>query len=51
VGPARIERLEGLEVGLRRALGATRRHIGEQFLAEALLLSFLGGVVGTSSAG
>jgi putative ABC transport system permease protein len=35
------------EVGLRRALGATRRHIGEQFLAEALLLSFLGGVAGT----
>jgi putative ABC transport system permease protein len=35
------------EVGLRRALGATRRHIAEQFLAEALLLSFLGGLAGT----
>jgi putative ABC transport system permease protein len=35
------------EIGLRRALGATRRHIGEQFLAEALLLSLLGGVAGT----
>jgi putative ABC transport system permease protein len=35
------------EIGLRRALGATRRHVAEQFLAEALLLSFLGGVAGT----
>ncbi len=35
------------EIGLRRALGATRRHIAEQFLAEALLLAVLGGVAGT----
>jgi putative ABC transport system permease protein len=35
------------EIGLRRALGATRRHIAEQFLAEALLLSCLGGLAGT----
>ncbi|HLI57697.1 MAG TPA: FtsX-like permease family protein, partial [Actinomycetota bacterium] len=35
------------EIGLRRALGATRRHVAEQFLTEALLLSVLGGVVGT----
>jgi putative ABC transport system permease protein len=35
------------EIGLRRALGATRRHIGEQFLAEALLLAVLGGLAGT----
>jgi putative ABC transport system permease protein len=35
------------EIGLRRALGATRRHIAEQFLAEALLLSALGGLAGT----
>jgi len=35
------------EIGLRRALGATRRHVAEQFLAEALLLSVLGGVAGT----
>jgi putative ABC transport system permease protein len=35
------------EIGLRRALGATRRHVAEQFLAEALLLSALGGLVGT----
>jgi putative ABC transport system permease protein len=35
------------EIGLRRALGATRRHVAEQFLAEAILLSLLGGVAGT----
>jgi putative ABC transport system permease protein len=35
------------EIGLRRALGATRRHVGEQFLAEAVLLSLLGGLAGT----
>ena len=34
------------EIGLRRALGATRRHIRTQFLSEAILLSLLGGVVG-----
>jgi putative ABC transport system permease protein len=34
------------EIGLRRALGATRRHISVQFLAEALLLSTAGGVAG-----
>lgn len=34
------------EIGLRRALGATRGHIRVQFLAEALLLSALGGVAG-----
>lgn len=34
------------EVGLRRALGATRAHIRVQFLTEALLLSGLGGVFG-----
>jgi putative ABC transport system permease protein len=34
------------EIGLRRALGATRGHIRTQFLAEAILLSVLGGAVG-----
>jgi len=34
------------EIGLRRALGATRGHIRVQFLSEAILLSFLGGVAG-----
>jgi putative ABC transport system permease protein len=35
------------EIGLRRALGASRRHVAEQFLTEALMLSALGGLVGT----
>jgi putative ABC transport system permease protein len=34
------------EIGLRRALGATKRHIALQFLGEALLLSLIGGVGG-----
>lgn len=34
------------EVGLRRALGATRRHVGLQFLTESVLLSGIGGVTG-----
>jgi putative ABC transport system permease protein len=34
------------EIGLRRALGATRGHIRIQFLAEAILLSLAGGVAG-----
>ena len=35
------------EIGLRRALGGSRRHVAEQFLAEALLLAVFGGVAGT----
>ncbi len=34
------------EIGLRRALGATRRHISTQFLAESALLAVLGGIAG-----
>jgi putative ABC transport system permease protein len=34
------------EIGLRRALGATKGQIRLQFLAEALLLSLLGGAAG-----
>ena len=34
------------EIGLRRALGATRRHIAVQFTAEAVTLSALGGAAG-----
>ncbi|MDL4812652.1 ABC transporter permease [Actinomadura opuntiae] len=34
------------EIGLRRALGATRGHIRTQFLSEAVMLALLGGVTG-----
>lgn len=34
------------EIGLRRALGATRRHIAMQFVSEALALALVGGVLG-----
>jgi len=36
------------EVGLRRALGATRRQVGVQFMAESLVLSVLGGLAGVA---
>ena len=34
------------EIGLRRALGATKRQIRTQFLSESILLALVGGVVG-----
>lgn len=34
------------EIGLRRALGATRRHIAVQFVLESASLSALGGIIG-----
>ena len=37
------------EIGLRRSLGATKGQIRAQFLAEAILLSLLGGAAGVAS--
>ena len=34
------------EIGLRRALGATRRHIMVQFITESLMLAAIGGIAG-----
>jgi putative ABC transport system permease protein len=36
------------EIGLRRSLGAARRHIAVQFLAESTLIGLLGGIIGAS---
>ena len=35
------------EIGIRKALGATSREIRMQFLAEAMMISFAGGMAGT----
>ena len=37
------------EIGLRRALGATKGHIRVQFLAEAIVLALIGGVIGVAA--
>jgi putative ABC transport system permease protein len=37
------------EIGLRRALGATRGHIRGQFLAEAIVLALIGGTAGVGA--
>lgn len=36
------------EIGLRRALGATRRQIGSQFLLESVVIGLLGGLIGAA---
>jgi putative ABC transport system permease protein len=37
------------EIGIRRALGATRQHIIQQFLTETVVLTFSGGMLGMFS--
>ncbi|MDR0957405.1 MAG: ABC transporter permease [Candidatus Nomurabacteria bacterium] len=34
------------EIGIRKAVGATKRHILEQFLVESLMITFTGGFIG-----
>ncbi|HEX2149067.1 MAG TPA: ABC transporter permease, partial [Actinomycetota bacterium] len=37
------------EIGLRRAVGATRSHIAVQFLLESVTIGLLGGLIGTAT--
>lgn len=37
------------EIGLRRALGASRRHIAGQFLAESVAMGVVGGIIGATA--
>jgi putative ABC transport system permease protein len=39
-----LERIK--EIGVRRAVGATQKEIGAQFLSEAVMISLAGGVAG-----
>ena len=34
------------EIGIKRALGAKRRHIKQQFILEALMIAVVGGIIG-----
>jgi len=36
------------EIGLRRALGATKRNIAHQFMVESVVIGLLGGLVGAA---
>jgi putative ABC transport system permease protein len=37
------------EIGIRRAVGAAREHIMIQFLAESVILTFSGGIIGIAA--
>lgn len=39
------------EIGLRKAIGATNRQIRDQFMVEAMMLSFWGALIGVAAAG
>jgi putative ABC transport system permease protein len=36
------------EIGLRRALGATRKNIAQQFIVESVVIGLLGGLIGSA---